>query len=92
MRAPKVLGVSLHQARTRSSANRPASSRRSARPKDAVHPERIPGGTEEVMAFDLVAGKPEELLLRYGYGACDTVHGVRAYETDQMIPVARHWR
>jgi hypothetical protein len=39
------------------------------------------------MAFDLVAGKPHELLLRYGYGACDTVHGARAYETDQLVVV-----
>lgn len=52
-----------------------------------VRPERIPGGSEEVMAFDLVTGKPDELLLRYGYGACDTVHGVRAYETDQVVVV-----
>ncbi|MEU0564639.1 hypothetical protein ABZ297_04450 [Nonomuraea sp. NPDC005983] len=52
-----------------------------------VRPERIQGGIEEVMAFDLVAGKPDELLLRYGFGACDTVHGPRAYETDQLVVV-----
>ncbi|MBB5784479.1 hypothetical protein [Nonomuraea jabiensis] len=39
------------------------------------------------MAFDLVDGKPHELLLRYGYGACDTVHGARAYETGQLVVV-----
>jgi hypothetical protein len=50
-------------------------------------PERMQGGAEEVMAFDLLAGKPDELLLRYGYGACDTVHGARAYETDQLVVV-----
>jgi hypothetical protein len=52
-----------------------------------ARPERIPGGTEEVMAFDLVAGKPDELLLRYGFGACDTVRGPRAYETGQLVVV-----
>ncbi|NRQ38502.1 hypothetical protein HII36_42750 [Nonomuraea sp. NN258] len=50
-------------------------------------PERIAEGQEEVMAFDLVAGRPRELRLRYGYGACDTVHGARAYETDQVVVV-----
>lgn len=38
-----------------------------------------------MMAFEL--GKPDELLLRYGYGACDTVHGARAYETDHVVVV-----
>ncbi|MEO3799304.1 hypothetical protein [Nonomuraea sp. B1E8] len=52
-----------------------------------ARPERTQGGVEEVMAFDLVAGKPDELLLRYGFGACDTVHGPRAYETDQLVVV-----
>ncbi|WP_090769950.1 hypothetical protein [Nonomuraea maritima] len=31
-------------------------------------------------AFDLVAGEADELLLRYGYGACDSVQGARAYQ------------
>ncbi|MEV0169211.1 hypothetical protein [Nonomuraea fuscirosea] len=52
-----------------------------------ARPERVQGDIEEVMAFDLVAGKPDELLLRYGYGACDTVHGTRAYETEQLVVV-----
>ncbi|MCA2229993.1 hypothetical protein [Nonomuraea aurantiaca] len=52
-----------------------------------ARPERVQGDIEEVMAFDLVVGKPDELLLRYGYGACDTVHGTRAYETDQLVVV-----
>jgi hypothetical protein len=52
-----------------------------------ARPERVQGDVEEVMAFDLVAGKPDELLLRHGYGACDTVHGARAYETDQVVVV-----
>ncbi|MFC7641141.1 hypothetical protein ACFQX6_09215 [Streptosporangium lutulentum] len=52
-----------------------------------ARPERAQGDIEEVMAFDLVAGKPDELLLRYGYGACDSVHGARAYETDQLVVV-----
>jgi hypothetical protein len=52
-----------------------------------ARPERVQGGVEEVMAFDLVARKPHELLLRYGYGACDTVHGARAYETDHVVVV-----
>ncbi|MEV0144673.1 MULTISPECIES: hypothetical protein [unclassified Nonomuraea] len=52
-----------------------------------ARPERVQGSSEEVDAFDLVAGKPHELLLRYGYGTCDTVHGVRAYETDQLVVV-----
>ncbi|MCP2353508.1 hypothetical protein HD597_000528 [Nonomuraea thailandensis] len=52
-----------------------------------ARPERVQGDVEEVMAFDLVAGKPDELLLRYGYGACDTFAGTRAYETDQLVVV-----
>ncbi|RVX38377.1 hypothetical protein EDD27_0677 [Nonomuraea polychroma] len=52
-----------------------------------ARPERTQRGIEEVMAFDLVAGKPDELLLRYGFGACDTVQGPRAYETDQLVVV-----
>ncbi|MFD9948124.1 hypothetical protein ACFWYW_55140 [Nonomuraea sp. NPDC059023] len=52
-----------------------------------ARPERVQGDIEEVMAFELTAGKPHELLLRYGYGACDTVHGARAYETDQLVVV-----
>jgi hypothetical protein len=52
-----------------------------------ARPERVRGDVEEVRAFDLVAGKPNELLLRYGYGACDTVHGARAYETNQLVVV-----
>lgn len=28
-----------------------------------------------------------DLLLRYGYGACDTIHGARAYETDDLVVV-----
>ncbi|MET7333338.1 hypothetical protein [Nonomuraea sp. NPDC005650] len=52
-----------------------------------ARPERMQGGTGEVMAFDLVTGKPNELLLEYGYGACDTIHGARAYETDQLVVV-----
>ncbi|MGW0594819.1 hypothetical protein [Streptosporangium sp. NPDC002607] len=52
-----------------------------------ARPERVQGDVEEVMAFDLVAGKPNELLLRYGYGACDTIHGARAYETSRLVVV-----
>ncbi|MEV4186138.1 hypothetical protein AB0J28_32400 [Streptosporangium canum] len=52
-----------------------------------ARPERVQGDLEEVMAFDLVAGKPDELLLQYGYGACDSIHGARAYETDQLVVV-----
>ncbi|MFI9574597.1 hypothetical protein ACIG5D_24465 [Microbispora rosea] len=52
-----------------------------------ARPGRVRGAVEEVMAFDLVAGKPNQLLLRYGYGACDTVHGARAYETDRLVVV-----
>lgn len=52
-----------------------------------ARPERMQEGIEEVMAYDLVAGKPHDLLLRYGHGACDTVHGPRAYETDQLVVV-----
>jgi hypothetical protein len=52
-----------------------------------ARPEQVQGAVEKVMAFDLVAGKPDELLLRYGYGTCDTVHGARAYETDQVVVV-----
>ncbi len=50
-----------------------------------VRPQWMHGG--EVMAFDLVEGKPGELLLRYGYGTCDIVHGARAYETDRLVVV-----
>ncbi|MEU7900086.1 hypothetical protein AB0B45_45555 [Nonomuraea sp. NPDC049152] len=53
----------------------------------AARPKRVQGDVEEVMAFDLVVGKPDELLLRYGYGACDTIHGAHAYETDQVVVV-----
>jgi hypothetical protein len=52
-----------------------------------TRPKRVRGDIEEVMAFDLVAGKPDELLLKYGYGACDSVHGARAYESDQLVVV-----
>jgi hypothetical protein len=52
-----------------------------------ARPERIQGGVEEVMAFDLVAGKPNELLLKYGHGTCDTIQGSRAYETDELVVV-----
>ncbi|MDX3110982.1 hypothetical protein [Nonomuraea angiospora] len=52
-----------------------------------ARPERVRGDVEEVTAFDLVAGRPQELLLRYGYGACDTVRGARAYETGQLVVV-----
>lgn len=52
-----------------------------------ARPERVQGDVEETMAFDLAAGKPDELLLQYGYGACDTIHGARAYETDQVVVV-----
>ncbi|MEV0165068.1 hypothetical protein [Nonomuraea fuscirosea] len=50
-------------------------------------PERTRGGEEEVMAYELVPGKPRELLLRYGYGACDSVRGPRAYETGDLVVV-----
>ncbi|MFI9597552.1 hypothetical protein [Nonomuraea sp. NPDC052265] len=52
-----------------------------------ARPERVPGKFEEVPAYDLVAGEPKKLLLRYGYGACETVHGARVYETDQVVVV-----
>jgi len=52
-----------------------------------ARPERVQGDVEETMAFDLAADKPDELLLQYGYGACDTIHGARAYETDQVVVV-----
>ncbi len=52
-----------------------------------ARPEQAQEDTEEVMAFDLIASKPNELLLQYGYGACDRVHGARAYETDQLVVV-----
>ncbi|MGW5688545.1 hypothetical protein [Nonomuraea sp. NPDC003754] len=52
-----------------------------------ARPERLPGGIEEVTAFDLVPDRPHELLLQYGYGACDSIHGARAYETDHLVVV-----
>ncbi|MEU0483294.1 hypothetical protein ABZ260_29420 [Streptosporangium sp. NPDC006013] len=52
-----------------------------------ARPGWVQGDVEEVMAFDLVAGKPNELLLRYGYGACDTIHGARVYETNRLVVV-----
>ncbi|MET9245779.1 hypothetical protein [Nonomuraea sp. NPDC003709] len=42
---------------------------------------------EEVKGFDLIAGKPHDLLLEYGYGSCDRVHGARAYETGKLVVV-----
>ncbi|MET7337134.1 hypothetical protein [Nonomuraea sp. NPDC005650] len=53
----------------------------------AARPERVQGAVEEVMGYDVVGGKPRDLVLRYGYGACDTVRGARAYETDQVVVV-----
>ncbi|TDC06650.1 hypothetical protein E1267_15725 [Nonomuraea longispora] len=53
----------------------------------SARPERVEGSTEEVMAYDRVADRPHELRLRYGYGACDNVHGVRVHETDQVVVV-----
>ncbi|GAA3000053.1 hypothetical protein GCM10017559_21180 [Streptosporangium longisporum] len=50
-----------------------------------TRPEQVQN--EEVTAFDLVVGKPDELLLQYGYGACDSIHGARAYETDHLVVV-----
>ncbi|MGP4100701.1 hypothetical protein [Nonomuraea sp. KM90] len=53
----------------------------------AARPEPRQEDTEEVMGFEPVAGRPAELLLQYGHGACDTVHGARAYETGQVVVV-----
>jgi hypothetical protein len=50
-------------------------------------PQAAEGGSEEVKGFDLVAGKPHDLLLEYGYGSCDRVHGARAYETGKLVVV-----
>jgi hypothetical protein len=52
-----------------------------------ARPQAREGEFEEVMGFDLVAGKPHELLLEYGYGSCDRVHGARAYETGKLVVV-----
>ncbi|MFC4898216.1 hypothetical protein ACFQVD_27940 [Streptosporangium amethystogenes subsp. fukuiense] len=60
----------------------------------AVHPSQISprparreGEHEEVMAFDLTPAKPRDLLLRYGHGSCDQIHGARAYETEDLVVV-----
>ncbi|MEV6033012.1 hypothetical protein AB0L65_17780 [Nonomuraea sp. NPDC052116] len=50
-------------------------------------PQAAEGEFEEVKGFDLVAGKPHDLLLEYGYGSCDRVHGARAYETGKLVVV-----
>ncbi|MFF4622323.1 hypothetical protein [Nonomuraea jabiensis] len=52
-----------------------------------ARPQAAEGGSEEVMGFDLVAGKPRDLLLEYGHGSCDRVHGARAYETGKLVVV-----
>ncbi|SDI55214.1 hypothetical protein SAMN05421869_10698 [Nonomuraea jiangxiensis] len=52
-----------------------------------ARPERAQGDAEEVMAYDLVTGRPHDLRLQYGHGACSTVRGARAYETGQVVVV-----
>jgi hypothetical protein len=48
---------------------------------------RPEGMSSEVRAFEAVPGRPAELVLTYGYGMCDRVHGVRTYETDESVVV-----
>ncbi|MEV0521620.1 hypothetical protein [Nonomuraea sp. NPDC050405] len=50
-------------------------------------PKGVEGDTEEVTAYDLVAGRPKDVLLKYGHGSCDRIHGTRAYETDRLVVV-----
>ncbi|TKK84514.1 hypothetical protein FDA94_29695 [Herbidospora galbida] len=50
-------------------------------------PRRAKGDVREVHAFDLVAGKPKALSVRYGFGACEDVTGVPVYETGQVVVV-----
>jgi hypothetical protein len=50
-------------------------------------PRAAKGGREEVRAFDPMPGDPHELLVTYGYGSCDHVHGTRAYESDDVVVV-----
>ncbi|MGW6495119.1 hypothetical protein [Nonomuraea angiospora] len=52
-----------------------------------ARPQATEGESEEVRGFDLVEGKPHDLLLEYGYGSCDRVHGARAYETGNLVVV-----
>ncbi|GAA3510339.1 hypothetical protein FHR32_003450 [Streptosporangium album] len=41
----------------------------------------------EVMAFEPVPGKPRDLLLQFGHGACDDIHGARVHETRDIVVV-----
>ncbi|WP_030453561.1 hypothetical protein [Herbidospora cretacea] len=50
-------------------------------------PRRAQGDLERVMAFELVPGRPKDLLVRYGHGACETVEKVLVHETDQVVVV-----
>ncbi|WP_062434458.1 hypothetical protein [Herbidospora daliensis] len=50
-------------------------------------PQRVKGEHERVMAFDLVPGRPGDLLVRYGYGACEAVEKVLVHETDRVVVV-----
>ncbi|MFI6740680.1 hypothetical protein ACIBI9_47825 [Nonomuraea sp. NPDC050451] len=52
-----------------------------------ARPQAAEGETEEVTGFDLVASKPHDLLLKYGHGSCDRIHGARAYETGRLVVV-----
>ncbi|MFB9721950.1 hypothetical protein [Planobispora longispora] len=45
------------------------------------------GEFEEVTAFEPVPARPRDLLLHYGHGSCDRIHGVRAYETSDVVVV-----
>ncbi len=53
----------------------------------APRPVQRDGEYEEVMAYDLDPARPRDLLLRYGHGRCDKIHGPRAYETDDLVVV-----
>jgi hypothetical protein len=58
-------------------------------PPSATTPYPTPqeGEYEEVTAFEPVPGKPRDLLLQFGHGACDHIDGVRVHETGDIVVV-----
>ncbi|MFF4776488.1 hypothetical protein ACFY05_26865 [Microtetraspora fusca] len=53
----------------------------------ASRPVQRDGEYEEVMAYGLDPVRPRDLLLQYGHGRCEEIHGARAYETDDLVVV-----
>ncbi|WP_062347737.1 hypothetical protein [Herbidospora yilanensis] len=50
-------------------------------------PRRAQGEIEQVHAYDLVAGGPAALTVRYGFGVCENVTGLPVHETGRVVVV-----